>query len=353
MDILRILAGIIAVLALYNSIVAPTFELLRYRKDMSAKVSNQITEKRKSISKELQVLAMVILLCLLLLSLCFFPDIATSMLIIPGLLMFVTSTLFAAQTAVRAIVPSKDIEPLSENENWSFGFLGLLLFVVCDSCAGVFQMKTNTTFGILSCYTLSIIVYNIYMFMLVALAVRPLKDISKVILWCTDKIVDKYNGLMNEIATKSDFNKSKVAYLEQIIPHFKISTGRKRVGLGILCIVITIIDIILYVVQYAIKILFWMPLFCVLAIAKMIMGIGPKIARSLCTMSSRQIITISFQIAMVIAILIVVIQNRLMRVSDNIDLESPTAILEFVASVIIIPILFDWIHKSSKAGKDT
>lgn len=350
MDILRILANIIAVLALYNSIAAPAFELLCYRKNISDKSSNQIKRQGKSISKKLQVLAIVILLFLLLLSLCLVPDIAVFILVVPGLLMFVTSTLSAAQTAARVTAVSKDIEPLSEVEDWSFGFLGLLLFLACDSLATVFQIKTHTTFGALGSYALSAAIYSIYIFMLVALAVHPLKDISKAILWCAARVANKYNGLMKEVGTKADSEVSRVAYLERIIPNLKMSNGLKRIAWAVFSMVTFVVDIILFIIFYAIKMFFWLPLFCILSIAKMVVGIGPRIARSLCAISSRQVIAISFRIAIVIAILIVVIQNRLMVVSDS--SESITAILEFVASVIIIPILFDWIHKFSKAGKN-
>lgn len=346
------LAGIIAVLALYNSVVIPAFKLLFHRKNMSGKNSSKGEGKRRNISEELQLLAKIILLFLLLLFLWLVPSIAVLILIIPGLLMFTVSTLSAAQTAVRVTALSKDIEPLSEIENWSFGFLGLLLFLACDSLAGVLQIKTNTTFGILSSYALSVAIYAIYIFMLVALAIHPLKDISKAILWCADRIANKYNELMKKIGAKSDSEVSRVAYLERIAPHLKASNGWKRIGWAVLSMIVVVIDTILFIIQYAIKMFFWLPLFCILAIAKIIVGIGPQIARSLCAMSSRQVITISFRIAIVIAILIVVIQNRVMIVSDDIDSESITAILEFIASVIIIPILFDWIHKSSKGKKD-
>lgn len=354
MDILRLLASIIVILAVYNSIAIPLFRLLFRRKNMSGKDSSLVNEDHRNISfgEVFQLLAKAILLLLLILFLCFVPNIAVLILIVPGLLMFSTSALSAAQTAARVTVASKDIELLSEVEDWSFVFLGLLLYLAHDSLAGVFQIKAHTTFGTLGSYALSVVIYSIYIFIFVALAIHPLKDISKAILWCTDRVANKYNELMKEIGTKADSEVSRVTYLERIIPHLKMSNGWKRIVWAVLSMVAVVTDIILFVILYAIKMFFWLPLFCILSITKMVVGIGPRIAHALCAMSSRQVITISFRIAIVMAILIVVIQNRLMIVSDNINSESITAILEFIASVIIIPILFDWIHKSSKNGKD-
>ena len=63
-------------------------------------------------------------------------------------------------------------------------------------------------------------------------------------------------------------------------------------------------------------------------------------------LSNRHITAILFRISIVVALIIIVVSNRYDSIFKLTD--SSTSILEFVASSIIIPIVFEWIHSLKK-----
>lgn len=67
-----------------------------------------------------------------------------------------------------------------------------------------------------------------------------------------------------------------------------------------------------------------------------------KILNWLLNLSDKKVIAISFRISLIMALVFTVVFNRyqpIFRVQ-----ESSTAVLEFIASAIIIPIIFEWIN---------
>lgn len=71
-----------------------------------------------------------------------------------------------------------------------------------------------------------------------------------------------------------------------------------------------------------------------------------KLLRMILNLSDKKIVAISFRIAIIAALVVVVIMNRYHTIVKNV--EDSTAVLEFVASSIIIPVVFEWINSSKK-----
>lgn len=67
-----------------------------------------------------------------------------------------------------------------------------------------------------------------------------------------------------------------------------------------------------------------------------------KLVRWLLNLSDKRIVAISFRIAFIMALICIVILNRYQPIFK--EQEASTAILEFLASAIIIPIVFEWIN---------
>ncbi|OUP55922.1 hypothetical protein B5F14_10015 [Faecalitalea cylindroides] len=67
-----------------------------------------------------------------------------------------------------------------------------------------------------------------------------------------------------------------------------------------------------------------------------------KIAKWISQLSDRRIVAMSFRIAIILALVITVITNRYQPFLQK-NVES-TSVLEFVASSIIIPVIFEWIY---------
>lgn len=71
-----------------------------------------------------------------------------------------------------------------------------------------------------------------------------------------------------------------------------------------------------------------------------------KLANWLLNLSDKRIIAISFRLSIIMALVCIVILNRYQPIFKI--QESSTAILEFIASAIIIPIVFEWINSFKK-----
>lgn len=65
-----------------------------------------------------------------------------------------------------------------------------------------------------------------------------------------------------------------------------------------------------------------------------------KIANKILTLSDRKIVAISFRFALIMALIVIVALNYY---STIFKMEESTTVLEFIASTILIPVLFEWI----------
>lgn len=90
----------------------------------------------------------------------------------------------------------------------------------------------------------------------------------------------------------------------------------------------------------------------IFVLARMIKKTLNRISNWILGLSDKRIVAISFRIGIILALVLVVILNRyepIFKIGD-----ANTAILEFVASAIIIPVVFEWISsiKSNKTNRD-
>ena len=87
-------------------------------------------------------------------------------------------------------------------------------------------------------------------------------------------------------------------------------------------------------------------------LARMIKKTLNRISNWILGLSDKRIVAISFRIGIILALVLVVILNRYQSIFKIGD--ANTAILEFVASAIIIPVVFEWISsiKSNKSSSE-
>ena len=74
-----------------------------------------------------------------------------------------------------------------------------------------------------------------------------------------------------------------------------------------------------------------------------------KVLNVIFKLSDKKIVAVSFRIAIIAALVITVIINRYDVFVKNV--EESTAVLEFFASSIIIPVVFEWINSGKKSAK--
>lgn len=108
------------------------------------------------------------------------------------------------------------------------------------------------------------------------------------------------------------------------------------------------LDVLAYLVQYVCIILFWIPLFCLIESFRLICSFILAIARRLYAFSDRRMTVIAFRLSIAVAMLLVVIMNRFGVITTT---EATTSVLEFVASVLIIPIVLGWIQEDLPNNK--
>ena len=98
-------------------------------------------------------------------------------------------------------------------------------------------------------------------------------------------------------------------------------------------IIIMFISILISLISYSVGYI------CVLT--KMIKKTLNSLSNWLSELSDKRIVAISFRIALILALICIVVLNRYQPIFKM--QEANTAIFEFVASAIIIPIVFEWI----------
>ena len=79
----------------------------------------------------------------------------------------------------------------------------------------------------------------------------------------------------------------------------------------------------------------------ILRILRLLSKMLYKLSKKITTWSDRQIVAISFRIATVASLTSIVIINRIDPIFSHI--EESTAILEFIASAVVIPVIYSWI----------
>ena len=110
------------------------------------------------------------------------------------------------------------------------------------------------------------------------------------------------------------------------------------------------IDIALYLVSYVCLFLLWIPLLSLIAIIGILGKCFLGIVRWIDCLSVRRVIVISFRIAIIAALLLLVALNEYGIFCTS---KETTAVVEFIASVLIIPIVFEWVHSALKKHENT
>ena len=80
----------------------------------------------------------------------------------------------------------------------------------------------------------------------------------------------------------------------------------------------------------------------IFVLARMVKKTLNRISNGILGLSDKRVVVVSFRIALIMALLCIVILNRYQPIFKMED--ASTGVLEFVASAIIIPVVFEWIN---------
>lgn len=266
---------------------------------------------------------------------------------IPGYLQNFTNA-YISVGIIRTIVNTNSCEKLSQKERAAINsfayiiwFLGLFKFYDF-----IFEKINNCTNDIIADFLLLIVCVAlsfIYIFLICALSIivfmACIKIVKKICSLIPKK--EKVKKVVGYFINKRGMHiNHKLIVLKNIDFIMKHKMIYRIFGI-IIFPLIFVLDVLLILVKTLIAII----LSCIgdgCNLLRLIKNSIIKLQNKLLIISDKQMIAIAFRIAMIASLTSVVAENRFCGLVRNQD--STTAVFEFVASAIIIPIIFEWVY---------
>lgn len=275
-----------------------------------------------------------------------FP-IVLAILSIPGIIIYVLILILTVTTTWR-VVTSGDKTQLKPLETNSLAFLGLILSFVGIARSTKFNAIYFDSTASMGNVALLAAEYSAYLFFIISLSFLLISDCCEFLIWCGSKLSIKFHTIRACVKKKA-LPHTRVCKLS-----IKLTRGfqTKRRWAKWLCslpILLALVwDVLAYLIQYIFIITFWFPAFCLVESIRLVCSPILIVARRLCAFSNRRITVVAFRLSIAAAMLLVVIMNRFGYITTT---DATTSVLEFVASVLIIPIVLGWIQ-GAMAGNE-
>ncbi len=221
---------------------------------------------------------------------------------------------------------------------WFFGYLKFFDYII-DFLEGISnELLVDALQGIFY-----VVFSFIYIFLLCALMPVFFSAIFKG-LKLIYKLLSKIEMINKLVAAVTDNRKIKVEYklfLYKLMDLIKTSKYLKKIIGSLLFPIVFLIDVCLLFLTMVISIVF-SGINDFFALLKMIKKSFSHIQKSISKITDKQIVAMSFRIATIVSLTAIVIENRYFPFFRN--SEASTAVFEFIASAIIIPLIFEWIY---------
>ena len=333
MIISSILALTILCLVLYGWISLSIAD----HKERKAKEESNEHEAKRDIGSILRLIAGLIFCGLLLYLAVTKLEVFTAFLLIPTVVMYAFVTISASQT-VGSLAMSKGYTPLTKDENSSLLFIGFLVGIIGLGRVPSWSTTIHNEKTLIQS-AVFVIEFSVYFFIVGTLIIRPVKDLAKLVIVIADKLKKPYKIGIIFIRERIILNKTRDAYSQKVICRQKSAKGYT------LLIFTVLIDTLIYFLQWIAFWAVWLTLLSLAAIVGILGKFCLGIVRWINNLSSRRVIVISFRVAIVTALLLLVGLNEygILRTSQE-----TTSVIEFIASVLIIPVVFEWIHSALK-----
>ena len=344
MIICSVLSLTIIGLVLYGLIASSISD----RKDRKQKEESNKREAKRDISSILRLIAGLIFCGILFYLARTKLEIFAAILLIPTVVMYALVTISASQT-VGSLAMSKGHMPLTKNENSSLLFIGLIVGLIglgraANWSATIDNEKTLVQSAVF------VIEFSAYFFMVGTLIIRPVKDLAKLVIFIADKLKKPYKNGAIYIRERIIANKTRDAYSQEVLCRQKSAKSWKKYIWAAFLIFSIPIDILFYFLQCVVFFAVWLTLFCLVAIVEIFGKFFLGIVRWIINLSSRYVIVISFRVAIITALLLLVYLNEY---GVFLTSSETTSVIEFIASVLIVPVVFEWIHSALKYKNHT
>lgn len=335
MYLLRYLTLALLVVSAYNGL---------FPQMMEKETTNYSKNKKKSYNEKLQLAALVALLFVILCILICKSTFAIALLSVPGSFICVLGIVAAVET-VREITISKGNNELSTKENNALTLTGLFLGMISMFCINGTEIKERVYYldgpiGDLGKCIILIAAYSSMIFLVVALSIKPLRDMGKCVQYFSNKLAQRYFLFVEKVKMWIPPRNRKKILSEKYWIMAQKEKGWKCITIYLLFSLMVVFDVGMYLFQYIVGFLLLMPFFCV---CFFVLLLGRRIMRmvnSLMSVSNRRATIISFRLSIIAGFLIVVIANRIDPIVSH---EEITTILEFISSVVIVPVFLEWL----------
>ena len=265
-------------------------------------------------------------------------------LVIPSLIQYANAILHSANE-VGSIARSMDTKKLSYKEKTAIIVFAGIIWLIDQ------QRKSNLVIGNCSLFDsnhlndLCIFLYyawNIYIFSFLncALLSFPAQLLLKLIQSIAKKAEGTWNHLISYLIKKTEGPTRNTLYIRNILNGLKSKKRILRLLLYILIPIVALVDLIITISVLLFSML-CSALLNALAILRFIVRFAMKPIKTFGGASDRRIVALSSRIAIVTTLVSIVVMNQIDSIFKNST--SSTAILEFIASAIIIPLVFEWI----------
>lgn len=264
---------------------------------------------------------------------------------IPVYLSYITGT-YESVSILRKVVHTNKKEKLSTKEYWaidmiSYGFFLVTALNIPSKLMTYIKGLESATVSDFLYITLYIIFNFAYIFFICALSSRPLKSFSKLALKLNLILKNKTKFKLGDFFINGiDKNNFRRPLLVKIIEKTKQSRNLLHVLVWILSPIFIALDICLTISRILGSFLIETIGYVVLLLRMIKTTIG-KIVVYINNLSDRRFVATSFRIALILTLALTVVTNRY---SPLFKLYDPsTAVLEFISSTILIPVIFEWI----------
>lgn len=269
----------------------------------------------------------------------------------------VLSRIFQSWSIIFSLISYNGPEKLSDREYQAIGIFAYALWL-CDFYGWIDSLM-NCTAAIGNpvvgdyCYVVLHVLFSfLYMFLTCALALRPLQSAAKTIARLINQLVESMNEwpaierFVKLIDESFHFN-STLAMMSRTINQRRIIA---KVMIYLCSPLILLFDVIVKGVKVFLTVVSALVRYAFMLL-KATMTAASKILLWIVNLSGRHAVYIAFRIAIIASVTIAVISNRYEPFFRQCN--EGTAVLEFTASAIIIPMLFEWIGAAKQQNKKT
>lgn len=249
---------------------------------------------------------------------------------------------------VKKVVSSSDSGKLSLKEQAAINMLAYILwffgiYKIFEKIIEKTYMYTNVYLSDMFVALIYVLVFYLYIFFICSLLPELIITVINILKRMYDKLPwnDKIKSFGDYWVNKLD---KPIAFKSIFILQWEVIGKRNRSirWIRYLLLPITfVLDICIMFVSVLISLISYsVGYICVLTI--MIKKTLNSLSNWLLGLSDKKIVAISFRIALILALVCIVVMNRYQPIFKM--QEANTAVLEFVASAIIIPTVFEWIN---------